>query len=157
MTLFDRSWYNRAGVERVMGFCTEAEVERFFAAAPDFERLLVEDGIRLFKLWLTVGREEQLKRFYERRDDPLKRWKLSAVDQAAVGKWAEFTTAIRDLLRRSHTGHAPWTVVKANDQKRARLECMRIVLTAIDYPGKDPERIGAIDAKLVSSGADGAG
>ncbi|MGE0213796.1 MAG: polyphosphate kinase 2 [Parvibaculaceae bacterium] len=149
MALFDRSWYNRPGVERVMGFCTEAQVRQFFRELPEFEGMLVRDGIRLFKFWLTVSRAEQLKRFYKRKTDPLKTWKLSPVDVKAVSKWDEYTAAIADLLEKTDTREAPWTVVDANEQKRARLECMRVVLGAFDYDGKEKTVVGKPDPKLV--------
>ena len=154
IVLFDRSWYNRAGVERVMGFCTPEQVELFFREAPNFESLLVRDGIRLFKMWLTVSREEQLKRFYERKTDPLKSWKLSPIDYAAIGKWHDYTVAIADIFRRTDTPDAPWTVIDANDQRRARLQCMKVVLSACDYDGKDMDAIGGIDRDLVATGRD---
>jgi len=151
MALYDRSWYNRAGVERVMGFCTEAQVEAFFREAPVVEKLLVDDGFRLFKFWLTVRRPEQLKRFYERKLDPLKGWKLSSIDHEAVHKWHDYSRAIVDLLERTDTRHAPWTVVDANDQKRARLECIKHVLNTFDYDGKNKENIEPVDERLVST------
>jgi polyphosphate kinase 2 len=154
MSLYDRSWYNRAGVERVMGFCTEGQVEAFFAEAPVFEGMLVRDGLRLFKFWLTLSRAEQLKRFYERKLDPLKGWKLSPIDHEAVKKWHDYTRAIADLLARTDTPQAPWKVVDANDQKRARLECIKAVLNAFDYEGKDAGNIKAVDTRLVASASE---
>ncbi|HEX2431566.1 MAG TPA: polyphosphate kinase 2 [Aestuariivirgaceae bacterium] len=152
MTLFDRSWYNRAGVERVMGFCGPGEVALFFKEVPAFEAMLVRDGIRLFKFWLTVSRDEQLKRFYERKTDILKSWKLSPVDFAAVGKWHDFTTAIADIFRRTDTSDAHWTVIDANDQRRARLQCMKVVLSAFAYDHKDEDAVGTVDPELVTTG-----
>ncbi len=152
MAFYDRSWYNRPGVERVMGFCTGSQVELFFAEVPEFEGMLVRDGVRLFKFWLTLSRAEQLKRFYERKSDPLKVWKLSPIDYKVAGLWDEFTNAISELIKRTDTRDAPWTVVDANDQKRARLECMKVVLSAFDYDGKNARAIGDIDKKLVMSG-----
>jgi polyphosphate kinase 2 len=152
IALFDRSWYNRAGVERVMGFCKDADVERFFDEAPVFEGMLKRTGLRLFKFWLDMSRAEQLKRFYERKNDPLKSWKLSPMDYEAVGKWDDYTRAIRDIIAKTDTKHAPWTVVDANDQRRARLECMKVVLSAFDYEGKEEKNIGKIDRRLVLSG-----
>ena len=154
IVMFDRSWYNRAGVERVMGFCSEDDVERFFLEAPVFEGLLERDGIHVFKFWLTVSREEQLKRFYARKTNPLKSWKLSPMDHAAVGKWNDYTKAIADLFRNTDTPHAPWTVVDSNDQKRARLEAIKVVLNAFNYDGKDEGNIGPVDDKLVTTGLD---
>jgi polyphosphate kinase len=154
MALFDRSWYNRAGVERVMGFCTEAQVEEFYREVPDFEHMIVRSGTRLIKFWLTVGREEQLMRFYSRKTDPLKKWKLSPLDLEAIGKWDDYSAARADMFRRTDTPHAPWTVIKANDQKRARLEAIRVLLAAVDYTDKDPAAIGEIDPLIVGSGRD---
>jgi polyphosphate kinase 2 len=153
IVLFDRSWYNRAGVERVMGFCTEDETARFLRDAPEFESLLVRDGIRFFKIYLTVGREMQLMRFHERRHDPFKQWKVTDIDIAAIGKYDDYSRAEADMLRFTHTSTTPWTVINANDQRRARLEAMRVVLSGIDYAGKDEKAIGAIDPKLTMSGA----
>jgi len=148
MCFFDRSWYNRAGVERVFGFCTEEQVQDFFMEAPVFEGMLRREGIHLFKFWLTVERAEQLKRFYERKNNPLKQWKLSPMDYKSVSKWDQYTEAIADMFRNTDTPHAPWTVLDANDQKRARLNAIRVVLNAFDYDGKDAENIGEIDKDL---------
>ena len=152
MCFFDRSWYNRAGVERVFGFCTEEQVQDFFMEAPVFEGMLRREGIHLFKFWLTVERAEQLKRFYERKNNPLKQWKLSPMDYKSVSKWDKYTAAIADMFRNTDTPHAPWTVLDANDQKRARLNAIRVVLNAFDYDGKDAGNIGDIDKDLVWSG-----
>ncbi len=152
IVLFDRSWYNRAGVERVMGFCTEDQLAAFLREAPEFEGLLVRDGIRLFKFFLTIGREMQLKRFHERRHDPLKGWKLSPIDVAALDKYDDYTKAQIEMFRFTNTTIAPWTVIRANDQRRARLETIRVVLSAIDYEGKDAKAIGKIDPLIVGSG-----
>ncbi|MGI9412374.1 MAG: polyphosphate kinase 2 [Hyphomicrobiales bacterium] len=154
MALLDRSWYNRAGVERVMGFCTPEQTELFYREVPEFEHMLVRDDIHLFKFWLTIGREQQLRRLHRRKADPLKRWKLSPIDYKAVGKWADYTEAKIDMFRQSHTDHAPWTVIKATDKKRARLNCIRVVLSALDYALKDAEAIGEIDARIVGTGED---
>ncbi len=154
MSLFDRSWYNRAGVERIMGFCTHDEVVDFFKEAPAFEHMLVRSDIKLFKFWLTVGREEQLRRFHRRKSDPLKKWKLSPIDFASVGKWDEYTKARREMFDFTHTEHAPWTVIRSNDKKRARLNCIRVFLSSIDYEGKDESAIGEIDPHIVGSGDD---
>lgn len=154
ITLFDRSWYNRAGVERVMEFCTEAQVEEFFAEVPDFEHMLVRSGFRLFKFWLTIGREEQFKRFHARQTDPLKQWKLSPIDYAAIGKWDDYTKAKRDMFKATHNDHAPWTVIKSNDKKRARLNAIRVFLSGLDYPGKNKDVVGQPDAKIVGTGLD---
>ncbi len=152
MVLFDRSWYNRAGVERVMGFCDEDQVQKFLIEAPEFEAQLVRDGVRLFKLWLTIGREMQLKRFHARRHDPLKRWKLSNIDLASIEKWDAYTAARDDLFKHTHTEHAPWAVVRANDKRRTRLNVMRHILSSIDYADKDPAIVGAVDDKLLGTG-----
>jgi polyphosphate kinase 2 len=149
IVLFDRSWYNRAGVERVMGFCTEHQLAIFLREAPEFEGLLVRDGIKLFKFYLTIGREMQLKRFYERRQDPLKQWKLSDVDIASLSKYDEYTHAEVEMFRFTNTVIAPWSVVRANDQRRARLETIRHVLLAIDYEGRDLKAIGEADPKII--------
>jgi polyphosphate kinase 2 len=154
MALFDRSWYNRAGVERVMGFCTEEQVAQFYREVPEYEHMLVRDGIKLFKFWLTVGREEQLVRFHARKTDPLKVWKLSPIDFASIGKWDAYTQAKIDMFKQTHTDHAPWTVIKSNDKKRARLNAMRVFLHALDYPKKDVEAIGKIDPNIVGTGED---
>jgi polyphosphate kinase 2 len=147
--LFDRSWYNRAGVEPVMGFCTPEQTDDFLDEAPRFERMLVRDGIHLFKFWLAIGREMQLKRFHDRRHDPLKQWKISDIDIAALGKWDSYTDAAHRMLRETHSETAPWRVVLSNDKRRARLEAMRSVLKAIDYEGKNDKAVGEIDEKIV--------
>ena len=152
IVLFDRSWYNRAGVERVMGFANADQIAVFLREAPEFEGLLVRDGIKLFKFFLTIGREMQLKRFHERRQSPLKRWKLSEIDLAALTRYDDYTKAQIEMFRFTHTTTAPWTVIRANDQRRARLESIRVVLSAIDYEGKDPKSIGQIDPKIVGAG-----
>ncbi|MFN3868680.1 MAG: polyphosphate kinase 2 [Hyphomicrobiaceae bacterium] len=151
IVLFDRSWYNRAGVERVMGFCTPDQLADFLRDAPGFENLLVQDGMRLFKMYLTIGRETQLLRFHERRHDPLKQWKLTDIDRAAIDKFDAYTQAQCDMFRFTHTATAPWTVVRANDQRRARLEVIRHVLLAFEYDGKDAAVVGTADAKIIGS------
>jgi len=153
LVLFDRSWYNRAGVERVMGFTPPDKVEAFLREAPQFEGMLVRDGIRLFKIFLTIGREAQLERFHERRHDPLKQWKLTDIDRKAIGKWDEYTEAQTDLFRFTHTSAAPWTAIRFNDQRRGRLETMRYLLSALDYAGKDKKIAGKPDSKIVGTGA----
>lgn len=152
MVFYDRSWYNRAGVERVFGFCSEDQVQDFFMEAPVFEGMLEREGIHLFKFWLTVERPEQLKRFYERKTNPLKQWKLSPIDTKSVGKWDAYTKAIVDMFCHTDTDHAPWTVLDANDQKRARLNAIRVVLNAFEYDGKDAVNIGDVDEDLVWTG-----
>ncbi len=153
IVLFDRSWYNRAGVERVMGFCNADQLAVFLREAPEFEGLLVRDGIRVFKFFLEIGREMQIKRFHERRHDPLKTWKLSDVDIAALDKWDDYSKAHADMFRFTHTAISPWTLVRANDQRRARLEVIRAVLLATDYEGKDLKAIGAADAAIIGPAA----
>jgi polyphosphate kinase 2 len=152
IVLFDRSWYNRAGVERVMGFCTEEQTSVFLRDAPEFEALLVRDGIRLFKFYLTIGREMQLMRFHERRHNPFKRWKITEIDLAAIEKWDEYSDAQRDIFRFTHTAIAPWTVIRANDQRRARLEAIRTVLSEMGYAGKDESVVGKPDPLIVGEG-----
>jgi polyphosphate kinase len=147
--LFDRSWYNRAGVEPVMGFCTPEETARFLVEAPLFERMLVEDGMHLFKFWLTIGKEMQLKRFHDRRHDRLKQWKLSPIDLEALARFDEYTEARDAMLRATHTPHAPWTIILGNDKRRARLNVVRTVLQRLDYPGKDLTGIGETDGLIV--------
>jgi polyphosphate kinase 2 len=154
IVFFDRSWYNRAGVERVMGFCSEDEVANFLRDAPDFEELVVRDGVKLFKFYLSLGREMQLKRFHERRHDPFKRWKLSPIDIAAIEKWADYSRAQTEMFRYTHTASCPWTVVRANDQRRARLEAIRTVLSLLDYKGKDGKIVSKPDPLIVGSGPD---
>jgi polyphosphate kinase 2 len=146
--LFNRSWYNRAGVERVMGFCTETEVEIFFDDAPVFERMLVNSGIELFKYYLDIDRDEQKKRLKERRRDPLSQWKLSPIDKVAMKRWADYTRARDDMLRRTHTPHAPWHIVRANDKHAARLNLIRHLLARLKYRGKE-RRLLAYDPALV--------
>jgi polyphosphate kinase 2 len=152
MSLFDRSWYNRAGVEPVMGFCTEAQHAVFLRETPEFEAMLVRDGIRLFKLYLEIGREMQLLRFHERRHDPLKQWKISDIDLAAMARFDDYSAAKEKMFRLTHTPTAPWTVILANDQRRARLEAIRAVLHALDYEGKDAEAVGTPDTNIVGAG-----
>ncbi|MCO5732563.1 polyphosphate kinase 2 [Rhizobium sp. SSA_523] len=155
IVLFDRSWYNRAGVEPVMGFCTPEQHQVFLREAPVFERLLVDDGIHVFKFYLNIGREMQLKRFHDRRHDPLKVWKLSPMDIAALGKWADYSRYRDEMLEQTHTPDAPWTVVRANDKRRARINIIRHLLLSIDYEGKDTSVIGEIDRKILGFGPDG--
>lgn len=153
MVLFDRSWYNRGVVEPVMGFCTPEQAQTFLKEAPDFERMLVRDGIFLFKYWLNIGRETQLKRFHDRRHNPLKVWKISPVDLRAIAQWEAFTAARQQMLRATHTLEAPWTIVRANDKRRARINLIRHFLRALPYEGKDIGVIGVADPQIVGSGA----
>lgn len=148
IVFYDRSWYNRGVVEHVFGFCSEKQREHFFRQVPEFEHMLVDEGIHLFKFWLNVGRAEQLRRFLAREKDPLKQWKLSKIDVDGLHKWDAYSDAIRETLHRSHSKHAPWTIVKSDDKKRARLASIRHVLTALDYTGKDTQAIGQCDASI---------
>lgn len=149
IVLFDRSWYNRAGVERVMGFCSDYEYQEFLRQAPDFERNLVRSGIHLIKFWFSVSREEQRRRFKERRVHPLKQWKLSPIDLASLDKWDAYTEAKEAMFFHTDTADSPWTVVKSDDKKRARLNAMRYILLSLPYTDKDPARIGPLDTLLV--------
>jgi len=148
IVFFDRSWYNRGVVENVFGFCTTEERERFFRQVLPLETGLVNDGIMLFKFWLNVGRAEQLNRFLSRETDPLKQWKLSPIDVAGLNKWDEYSQSISETLTRSHSEHCPWTIVRSDDKKRARLAAIRTVLHALDYDEKDEDAIGPNDPKI---------
>jgi polyphosphate kinase 2 len=154
IVLFDRSWYNRAGVEKVMGFATADQVADFLREAPQFEGMLVRDGIHFFKIYLEIGREMQLMRFHERRHDPLKQWKITDMDLAAIDRWDAYTLAKEEMFRFTDTAVAPWHVVLANDQRRARLESIRLVLAAMTYEKKDEAAVGALDARIVGTGPD---
>ena len=154
IVLFDRSWYNRAGVEKVMGFCTAEQLADFLREAPQFEGMLTRDGIHLFKLYLDIGREMQLKRFHRRRHDPLRRWKITPIDLAAMAKWDDYTKAKEDMFRFTHTAASPWTVIRANDKRRTRLEAIRSVLYALDYEGKQEPVVGKPDVNIVGSRAE---
>ncbi|KIC14498.1 polyphosphate kinase 2 [Leisingera sp. ANG-Vp] len=148
IVFFDRSWYNRGVVEKVFGFCTDAQRERFFHQVNGYERALVEDGVQLFKFWLNVGRAEQLRRFLARESDPLKQWKLSSIDVKGLEKWDAYSAAISETLERSHSPEAPWTLVRSDDKRRARLMAIRQVLSSIEYKNKDPKAIGALDPEV---------
>ena len=149
ITFFDRSWYNRAGVERVMGFCTDAEYREFLRQAPEFERMLVRQGIHVFKFWFSVSRREQRRRFKERQVHPLKQWKLSPIDLASLDKWEEYTWSKEAMFFHTDTTDAPWIVIKSDCKKRARLNALRYLLHKLPYKTKDTEQIGAVDALLV--------
>ncbi|MGZ5252429.1 MAG: polyphosphate kinase 2 [Caldimonas sp.] len=149
IVLFDRSWYNRAGVERVMGFCSEAEYDEFLRQVPEFERQLVRSGVRLFKFWFSVSRAEQRRRFKERQAHPLKQWKLSPVDMASLDKWNEYTRAKEAMFVHCDTSDAPWTVIKSDCKKRARLNAMRFLLGRMPYTNADRAGIGAVDPLIV--------
>jgi polyphosphate kinase 2 len=148
MVLYDRSWYNRGVVEPVFGFCTPEQNAHFFRQVIPFEEQLVDDGIHLFKFWLNVGRAEQLRRMLARERDPLKQWKLSRIDVEGLRLWNEYSAAIQDTLTRTHTAATPWTVVRSDDKRRARLNVIRTVLSALDYDGKDSAAIGEIDRSI---------
>lgn len=151
IVFYDRSWYNRAGVERVMGFCEPSEYLEFMRQTPDLERMLTRSGIRLFKFWFSVTQGEQRARFASRETDPLKQWKLSPIDRASLEKWEDYTEAKEAMFFYTDTADAPWTVVKSDDKMRARLNCMRHFLNSLDYPGKDPEVACAPDPQIVST------
>ena len=153
MVFFDRSWYNRAGVEKVMGFCSPAEYLEFLREAPEFERMLVRSGIRLYKFWFSVSREEQMRRFNSRRNDPLKHWKLSPIDIQSLDKWPDYTEAKESMFFHTDTADSPWIVIKSDDKKRARLNCMRYFLSTLPYPGKDEKVVGRPDPKIVGTAA----
>ncbi len=149
IVLFDRSWYNRAGVERVMGFCTPAEYDEFLRQCPEFERQLVRSGVHVVKFWFSVSREEQRRRFKERESHPLKQWKLSPVDLASLHKWDDYTRAKEAMFLHTDTSDAPWTVVKSDCKKRARLNAMRYLLHRLPYTSKNPATLGAVDPLIV--------
>ena len=149
IVMLDRSWYNRAGVERVMGFCTDAEYQEFMRQAPLFERQLVRSGIHLIKFWFSVSRKEQHRRFKERELHPLKQWKLSPIDMASLDKWGDYTKAKEAMFFETDTADAPWTVIKSDCKKRARLNAMRYVLHKLPYANKDLDNIGTLDNLLV--------
>ena len=148
MTFFDRSWYNRGVVEHVFGFCKPEQREVFFNQVKDVEKMITSDGVHLFKFWLNVGREEQLRRFLGRESDPLKQWKLSWIDVEGLKKWDEYSAAIAETLERSHSDVAPWTIIRSDDKRRARLNAIRTVLHALDYTNKDAKAIGDIDTAI---------
>ena len=151
IVFFDRSWYNRAGVEHVMGFCTPHEYLEFMRQTPEFERMLVRSGIRFYKFWFSVGREEQLRRFLGRATDPLKQWKLSPMDVESLGRWESYTKAKEAMLFYTDTADAPWTIVRSDDKNRARLNAMKHVLHTIPYAGKDTDVVTAPDPHIVGS------
>ncbi len=154
MAMFDRSWYNRAGVEPVMGFCSDDQHNKFLEEAPYFEKMLVNDGVHLFKFWLNISQEMQIKRFHERRQNPLKSWKLSPIDIKALGKWHDYTKARDEMLLNTHTAHAPWTIVRSNDKRRARINAMRYFLSNLNYDGKDEDVVGEVDPLISGFGPD---
>ncbi|MCU0831223.1 MAG: polyphosphate kinase 2 [Rhizobiaceae bacterium] len=151
LVTFDRSWYNRAGVEPVMGFCTPEQHKRFLADAPEFEELITREGIHLIKLWLNIAQETQLKRFHDRWQDPLKRWKFSPIDVKGMTLWDAYSDARDLMLQKTHSKHAPWTVIRANDKRRLRLAAVRAVLAAVPYAGKDDKAVGTQDKAIAGS------
>ena len=153
MVLFDRSWYNRAGVERVMGFCSPNEYLEFMRQTPQLEQMFVRSGIRLFKYWFSVTRTEQQRRFEARKTDPLKQWKLSPIDVASLEKWDDYTEAKEAMFFYTDTADAPWTIIKSDDKKRARLNCMQHFLSSLDYDGKDNHVVGHPDPLIVGHGS----
>jgi polyphosphate kinase 2 len=153
IVFFDRSWYNRAGVERVMGFASAAEYLEFMREAPELERMLVRSGIRLIKLWFSVSRSEQRTRFLIRRIDPVRQWKLSPIDLQSLDRWDDYTEAKEAMFFYTDTADAPWTVIKSNDKKRARIGALRYVLSRFDYPDKDAEVVGVPDGRIVGPAA----
>lgn len=152
IVMFDRSWYNRAGVERVMGFCTDDEYEQFIVQAPQFEKMLIDSGIHVTKFWFSVSRTEQRTRFAIRQLDPVRRWKLSPMDLASLDRWEDYTAAKEEMFRRTDKRHAAWTIVRSNDKKRARLNAMRFFLGQFDYEGRDDSVVGKPDPQLVMRG-----
>ena len=153
IVMFDRSWYNRAGVERVMGFCTANEYLEFMRQCPELERMLVRSGIRMFKYWFSVTQDEQKQRFASREKDPLKQWKLSPIDRASLGRWDGYTEAKEAMFFNTDTADAPWTIIKSDDKKRARLNCMQHFLSSIPYPDKDETVVTGPDPFIVGSSA----
>ena len=148
IVLFDRSWYNRGVVEKVFEFCSDSEREHFFHQVRPFEEMLVDEGITLIKMWLNVGRAEQLRRFLARESDPLKQWKLSWIDVEGLKRWDAYSAAIRETLDRSHTIDAPWTIVRSDDKRRARIEAIRSLLDGLNYDRKDPGAVGKRDESI---------
>lgn len=157
IVMFDRSWYNRGGVERVMGFCTDREYEQFMHQAPLFEEMLTDSGITLTKFWFSVTQSEQRTRFAIRQIDPVRQWKLSPMDLESLDKWDDYTSAKEEMFLRTDTDHAPWTTIKSNDKKRARINAMRYFLGQFDYPGKDTDVVFPADTKIVRRGREAVG
>jgi polyphosphate kinase 2 len=157
IVMFDRSWYNRAGVERVMGFCDDEEYQSFMTQAPIFEEMLVDSGIEVTKLWFSVTQQEQRTRFAIRQIDPVRRWKLSPMDLESLDKWEAYTEAKEEMFLRTDTDHAPWHTIKSNDKKRARVNALRLFLSLVDYDGKDEQVVLKPDPEIVRRGRDAAG
>ena len=149
--LFDRSWYNRAGVEKVMGFCSDQEYLEFLRQTPDLERMLVNSGIIVFKYWFSASRTEQFSRFKSRQKDPLKQWKLSPIDMASLERWDDYSKAKDNMMFHTHTNDAPWTIIRSDDKKRGRVNCMRHFLSTLDYPGKNDRVVGKPDPLIVGT------
>ncbi|MCT1690483.1 polyphosphate kinase 2 [Brevibacterium sp. p3-SID960] len=154
IVMFDRSWYNRGNVERVMGFCTDEQYEEFMVQAPMFEKMLIDSGIHITKFWFSVTQSEQRTRFAIRQIDPVRQWKLSPMDLESLDRWEDYTKAKEETFRRTDTDHAPWITIKSNDKKRARLNAMRFYLNQFDYAGKDSSVVYAADPKIVRRGRD---
>lgn len=148
IVFFDRSWYNRAVIEPVFGFCSDKQNAAFYDQVPNVEQMLIDDGMIIIKIWLTVGRGEQLRRFLDRERDPLKQWKLSGIDVKGLGLWDEYTAAISTMFERTHLSFSPWNVIRSDDKRRARLASQRLVLSQLDYTGKDTSVVGAPDPDI---------
>jgi polyphosphate kinase 2 len=148
IALFDRSWYNRGVVERVFDFCSDADRALFFRQVPGFEHALVEDGVYLVKIWLSIGRAEQMRRFLERESDPLKQWKLSQIDVDGLRRWGAYSAAIAETFKATHVDHAPWTIIKSDDKRRARIAAIQAVLSAVPYDGRNDAVVAAPDKKI---------
>lgn len=148
IALYDRSWYNRAMIEHVFGFCTPEQRAKFFRQLPEFEQMIVDEGIIFRKIWLEVGRAEQLRRFLAREADLLKQWKLSQIDVDGLAKWDDYCAAIDETMEKTHFKHAPWTVILSDDKKRARIAAVQTILSSVDYAGKDEAAIGRVDGRI---------
>jgi polyphosphate kinase len=151
---FDRSWYNRAGVEPVMGFCTPVQHKRFLKDAPAFEELITREGIFLFKFWLDISQETQLKRFHDRWHDPLRQWKFSPIDMKGMALWDQYSDARNTMLKETHSKHAPWLVVRANDKRRLRVAVLQAIVERMEYAGKNAKAVGKGDKKIIGGPAE---
>lgn len=154
IVIYDRSWYNRGGVEPVMGFCTPEQNKTFLADVPNFERMIVDEGIVFFKFWLNIGRETQLKRFHDRRHSTVKFWKLSGIDVKGMSLWDRYSEERDKTIRATHTEHAPWNIIRYNDKRRGRIEMLRHVLSNVDFAGRDTKLLGTPDPAVIGSGPD---
>ncbi|MEO1700857.1 MAG: polyphosphate kinase 2 [Pseudomonadota bacterium] len=152
MVVFDRSWYNRGGVEPVMGFCTPQQHKNFLADVPDFERMITDEGILFFKFWLNIGRETQLKRFHDRRHSSVKFWKLSGIDVKGMEKWDDYTHARDEMIEATHSQHAPWTLIRYNDKRRGRIEMLKHILSNVDFDGRNKKLIGKANREIIGYG-----